>query len=392
MKLGFLLVFILNFFNCQKSNISIFAFHGVPSGKYSTVSQFERMNKVGINICFTWYNNTNELLTALDNAEKADVKLVVGINELFSNTSSLVNLVKNKPALYGYYLKDEPSPSQFKDLISIIKNIRKEDDKHIVYVNLHPNYAPKINLENLPYENYVNKFINEVPINFLSFDNYPLVNNKVREDWYHNLEVIRYYSAKKNIPFWGFACSAIHYNYLQPSLAGLKLQQFGNLLYGAKGLQYFTYWTLTYEENWVKEKYGYAIVDGEGNPTPTYSIVKKVNEQIQKLAWVFVNSKVEQVAHLGNIPSGTSELKKKPKYFKQFIANGDALVSLLSNKQMNFVVVQNKNIYKDLKFTCNISKNLNIVNNDTGKLVILKLGKHIHTIPPGDILIFAYPK
>lgn len=75
---------------------------------------------------------------------------------------------------------------------------------------------------------------------------------------------------------------------------------FSNLLYGAQGLQYFTYWTLD-DENWKKNEFKHSIVDSRGNPTVTYSIVQKTNNDIQKYAGVFLGSTVDSVFHTGEI-------------------------------------------------------------------------------------------
>ncbi len=100
------------------------------------------------------------------------------------------------------------------------------------------------------------------------------MNNKIHNKWYENLEQIRHYSILKNKNFWAFANATVFDLYSQPTIASLKLQMYSNLLYGAQGLQYFTYWTLD-DDNWKKNKFGHAIVDSRGNSTVTYSIVQK---------------------------------------------------------------------------------------------------------------------
>ncbi|WP_299176872.1 hypothetical protein [uncultured Chryseobacterium sp.] len=380
----------------QDKRIPIFAFHGVPPGEYSTKESFLTMKNAGIDICYTLFNNNEEVLRALDAAQAAGTKLVIKVQSLFSDTENTVNLFKNHPALYGYCLFDEPSPKQFSNLKETIKKIRKYDLTHIIYINLHPNYVPQNIINGMTYENYIDSFIEEVPIDFISFDHYPLVGNEIRKEWYANLEIIRNASHKYKLPFWAFACSTIHYNYLQPTVAGIKLQQFSNLLYGAKGLQYFAYWTLTYEYNWVKEKYGYSIVDDKGNPTPTYNIVKTINQQIQRLAWVFSGAKSDSVFHMGNdIPKGTTELKTIPKQFSSLSINNNsnALVSFMSNNDKKFIIIQNKSLDENLTLSYKLKLPLSKVNNSTGKILSLaRAKKYANVILPGDILIFTYNK
>lgn len=388
--------FIFIYFFCnlfsQKKNIPIFAFHGVPPGKFSTKEQFIRMKNVGIDICYTVYNSIEEVFEALEASQKADTQLVINIRSLGTNLKDAVILFKDHPALYGYALADEPLPNQFKDLKNLVLEIRKYDTKNAIYINLYPNYVSTEVIDGLTYDRYIKKFTEDVPAEFISFDNYPIVENKVRDTWYKNLEIIRDISHQSNLPFWAFACSTVHYNYLQPTLSGIKLQQYSNLLYGAQVLQYFTYWTLTYEDNWVKEKYGYSIVDDKGNPTPTYNIVKTVNEQIQRLAWVFSGAKADQVFHTGKeIPIGTTKLKEIPKEFNFFSTNGkNALISKMSNGKNKFLIIQNKSLTETLSLDYNLKIPLKIVNNNTGGLEELKISKrYSNSILPGDIIIFA---
>lgn len=388
-----ILVCVCNSLFSQKNNIPIFAFHGVPPGDFSTKEQFLTMKNAGIDICYTVFNSKEEVIKALNASHAAGTKLIISIRTLQIDIKEAIRLFKDHPGLYGYALIDEPPPSEFPNLKELILEIRKYDTKHAIYINLFPNYVSSTVIDNLSYEKYVKNFITQVPVEFISFDHYPIVGNEIRNTWYENLEIIRKISYQKNLPFWAFACSTIHYNYLQPNLSGLKLQQFSNLLYGAQVLQYFTYWTLTYEYNWTKEKYGYSIVDDKGNPTPTYHIVKKVNEQIQKLAWVFLGAKADAVFHTGNeIPQGTKKLSSLPDRFKFFSTYGmNALVSFMTNGKRKFIIVQNKSLTDDLTLEYQFDKPMKKVNNTSGKIVNLSISKRYKTdILPGDILIFTY--
>lgn len=387
------IIFLLSFsFSFPQNNkVPIIAFHGVPSGKFSTEEQFINMKSAGIDICYTVFNSKEEVIKALNASQTAGTKLIINIKALQIDIKNAVNLFKNYPALYGYALADEPSPIQFDDLRKDILQISSLDKKHIIYINLYPNYVPKQLINDLSYENYVKKFVEQVPVKFISFDHYPIIKNEVRENWYENLETIRNISAQNNLPFWAFACSTIHYSYFQPTLQGVRLQQFSNLLYGAQALQYFTYWTLSYEDNWKKEKYGYSIVDDQGNPTPTYNIVKKVNLQIQRLAWVFFGANSDKVYHTGTeIPEGTSKLISVPKGFKYFSTNGkNALVSLMSNGKNRFVIIQNKSLNNNITLDYQLGEPMKIVDNFSGKTKNISSTKKLKaSILPGDVLIF----
>lgn len=368
----------------------IMAFHSFTP-ETSNLENFLNFKKAGFTINHTMFKTNDQVESALNLAQKAGIKVMFYSDELRSDTEKTVKRFMNHPALYGYFIGDEPSPKDFANAQQFIKKIKAIDSKHAVYVNLYPNFVWPNELGNLKYEDYVSQFIKDVSIDFISFDHYPLFNNYIREQWYQNLEIIRDASMRSKKNFWAFACSTIHANYLQPILGGLKLQQFSNLLYGAKGLQYFTYITMD-DDFWKKHNFSYSIVYNNGKPTPTYELVKKVNKQIKNLSWLFINSKVDAVYHIGNeIPIGTKKMDFIPEKFTVFnSATKPALVSYMSIGSKKYILVQNKNIYEPISFNYKVNSGVNIIDRNTGKTKSISTKNQTENIPPGDILIFAY--
>ncbi|ROI02663.1 MULTISPECIES: hypothetical protein [unclassified Chryseobacterium] len=375
---------------CQK--IPIVGYFGIPEQNIS-VDNYRVMKDAGFSISLMNFSNLNNALNALDAAQKVGIKLILFFPQLHSEPQISIPKIKNHPALYGYFIGDEPFPSDFNNFVKYLDIIKTYDDTHKFYINLNPMYASKERFDGIGYEDYISQAINKLPFSFVSFDHYPLVDNKIRKEFYENLEIINRQSKKYHKSFWAFACSTIHFDYLKPELAGIKLQQFGNLLYGAQGLQYFTYWTMTSDPNWIKDNYSYSIVDDKGQPTPTYNIVKTVNEQVQRLAWVFSGARSDAVYHTGkNIPQGTQKLISIPEQFSLFSTKGkNALISCMSNNGKKFVIVQNKSLDEDMVLEYQLKKNIKKVNNTSGKLIELhNATKYKDLILPGDILIFAY--
>lgn len=366
------------------------AFHSFTPDT-STLPNFIKFKEAGFNINHTIFKNNDQAEAALNLAEKAGIKMLLYSDDLIVHPEITVMRFRNHPALFGYFLADEPSPSDFAKIKNQVAQIKRLDPKHPVYINLHPNYAPSSYLDGLSYDEYVKQFSKLVDVDFLSFDNYPIVNNIVRSNWYQNLESIRNASIKINKPFWAFACTTIHHNYRQPTMGGLRLQQFGNLLYGAQGLQYFTYITMD-DEYWKKNNYSYSIVYKNGNPTPTYNLVKALNKEIRTLSWIFTKSKVGSVFHVGDsIPLGTKRMNFLPTKFRIFKTyERKALVSFMSAGKRKFVIVQNKDIFRPMPFNYQVEAGVSMIDNDTGKIKTISAREAIYNIPPGDILIFTY--
>jgi len=368
--------------------IPILAFHGVQK-EYTSVENFNVMKRAGLKINFSIYKSNEDVKIALDKAELAGVKILIYSDDLVHFPRETVLRFRDHPALFGYYITDEPTSEEFKNVESRITVIKKYDTIHPVYVNLYSNYAQLSQLKKNSYENYLNEFTNAVPLDFISFDNYPLMNNKIHNKWYENLEQIRKYSILKKKKFWAFANATVFGQYSQPTIASLKLQMFSNLLYGAQGLQYFTYWTLD-DENWKKNEFKHSIVDSRGNPTVTYSIVQKTNNDIQKYAGVFLGSTVDSVFHTGGeIPTGTKKLLNPPSIFNFFSINKPVLISYIKNNSKKYIAFLNK----DLKDSANLiiePKVRYYYIDKNGKEVLGSSGRKTFNILPGDILVLRY--
>lgn len=373
-----------------QAQLPIFAFHGVQSGK---VEDFKTLKKAGFNISLKIHNNTKDVLKELDAANMAGIRLFIYTDSLMLQPKHVVARFKNHPALYGYYVADEPPVKDFPMLNWRIQNIKDLDEKAKFYVNLYPNYASNESLGASSYDDYLNTFVKTVGIDFISFDYYPIRNNLVDKNWYNNLESIRKVSLESKKDFWGYANSTIFGEYKKPTLAGLRLQQFSNLLYGAKGLQYFTYWTLDKDFR-SKNNFDYSIVYENGNPTPTYELVKALNAQIQTLAWIFLTGKVNNVYHDGTvIPLGTLRLLEIPNMFTSFnITKENILVSNLSTPKNEIIIIQNKDIEKEINFKYKAKNGVKIVNSNTSKLESISTKENTTSILPGNILIFILKK
>lgn len=384
------LIFLASQFVYSQKNLPIIAFQGIP-GDYNSGSHYANLKNAGFNVNLQMYSNMAEVKNALILCQKYGVKLIFSVSGLKESPEKFVNQVKDHPSLLGYYIEDEPNTDRFSALNSIVKKIRLLDKNHVTYINLLPNYATPDQLKAPNYNEYVKMYATKVNANVISFDHYALVDNKIRFNFYQNLEIIKQVSLQNNLPFWAFACSVIHFNYRKPTVGGLKLQQFSNLLYGAEGLQYYTYWGVN-DEYWKLNNYSYAIVDSAGKPTPTYNVVKVVNEQIKKLSWIFTKSKVDSVFHVGDsIPLGTKRMNFLPKKFRIFKTyERKALVSFMSAGKRKFVIVQNKDIFRPMPFNYQVEAGVSMIDNATGKIKTISAREAIYNIPPGDILIFTY--
>jgi hypothetical protein len=214
--------------------------------------------------------------------------------------TELIDKVRNHPAVFGYYLRDEP-PAGFFPGLKIVSDIVKE--KHPgawAYVNLFPNYANAGQLGAATYDEYVEKFVEVCKPPILSYDHYSIFEGGVfrSKEYFQNLESMRRAALKHNLPFWQIVLSLGALNFREPSAADFRFQAYTSLAYGARGLTWFTYFTP------AVGNFRNGPIDQFGNQTPTWGSMQNVNLQIGKLAPTLLKLKSDRVYHFGEVPEG----------------------------------------------------------------------------------------
>jgi hypothetical protein len=216
-----------------------------------------------------------------------------------SNVASLVNEVGRNPAVYGYYLRDEPPAGFFPGLENVASAVREFAPGKWPYMNLFPNYAENWQLETTGYAEYIEKFIATCHPTQLSFDHYPLLEGGgMRGNYWENLEAVATAARKHKLSFWSIALSVGGLSYRAPSAVDIRWEVYSSLLYGARGIAYFTYFAPPVGN------YHDAPIDQFGNPTETWDHVRNINNQILKLAPTLLKLTSDDVYHFGTLPSG----------------------------------------------------------------------------------------
>ncbi|MGN1214880.1 MAG: hypothetical protein ACI4TJ_01405 [Candidatus Cryptobacteroides sp.] len=368
--------------------IPIMSWYSIPSSE-TTVERYQELKDCGFNINFTHMYGMGELQKELDVAQEVGIKVMAMANDLYSKTDSAVNAIKDHPALYGYFLRDEPLPPAFPELAAWAQRIKDADDTHPLYLNLFPSYVDSAAL-GCTYREYVRRFIEEVKLPMVSFDNYPVTNDGVRQLWYENLMIIAEESEKAGLPFWAFAMSVPHWHYPVPTLASLRMQMYTNLAYGASGLQYFTYWTPGPEDPF---HYHDAPITYDGQRSEQYYKVQTVNNEIHARSGVFVGSKVVSLAHTGEtVPPGCPALQEMPSHVKSLTTSPEgAVVSLLEKGKWNYLVVVSRSLDTPITLDVEFDRKACLIDRE-GKAIKLAKGETSFTIEEGDVAIFRFRK
>ena len=139
--------------------------------------------------------------------------------------TALTDDYKNEPALFGYYVTDEPNADQFPMLADIVATLKRLDPAHPAYINLFPNYANAAQLGNPTYDAHLRAYMETVKPEILSYDHYHLLTTEqpkefitfdnereagiyaaaqkrtARAGFYDNIEAIRRYGLEFAVPY-----------------------------------------------------------------------------------------------------------------------------------------------------------------------------------------------
>jgi hypothetical protein len=168
-------------------------------------------------------------------------------------------------SLAGFNFYDEPGAGWFATLAKALAISRELAPQLLPYINLLPSDDPS----------YYRNFVDVVKPSLISFDRYPLL-SEGREDanYFHNWAIVRDAALHGDIPSWVFIQTLAYNNHREPTAAELLWQVNISLAYGAKGIQYFTYWT---PEAARGEGFGPALITVDGQRTPRYDAAKQIN-------------------------------------------------------------------------------------------------------------------
>ncbi len=304
--------------------VPIVGWHSIPEEELS-IDRFRQLADMGLTHSLMHYSPAGNA-RALDLAAQTGVKLFVGDRRFAQPGDELkqaAQAYRDHPALAGYLLRDEPSVKDFAALAGSRDALGAVDPAHWSYVNLFPTYASSAQLGCETYPEHVRRFFLEFRPEVLSFDHYPILEgDQFRGDFFQNLEWIRQISQEFGTPFWAFALTCPHRPYPMPTLGHIRFQTWSNFAYGAKGLQYFTYWTPR-PGTW---DFHDAPIRLDGTCSPTWDLLKAFNREVQACADILLDSRVVGVYHTEPLPAGTRGLDVSSPFSR--IDGGEAVVGL----------------------------------------------------------------
>jgi hypothetical protein len=391
-----------------------------PPEKYRVSEYYELMKKCGINFVngFSSYEtNSDAIKQSLSLAEEQGLKFLVAdqtvtalIEEYQKNPDEAILEKAMKqiekyyqyPAYAGQLLIDEPGRAMFDNLIPFVETYSKNYPGKQWHVNMFPSYAE--GGTGVPYEQYVDDWIEMVNPNYYSYDSYPLLvydddNPLARPeitDYYYNLDLLRSKTREKEIPLWSFI-QTVGISGTQgvpdkrtPSREDIRWQVFTNLAFGVKGLQYFCYFT----PDKGNESFTPALITTDGQKTERFDYVKEINTEIAAYGDKLLNCHAEGVILNNNSDEERYQLYDESlvSFGKLLSVEGDtALVGCFTDRitEKKSILITGTNPREDINITLSFARGVKsveaYVNGEIVKMTVTD-GKLELTIQRGDAI------
>jgi hypothetical protein len=216
-------------------------------------------------------------------------------------------------AVMGYFVTDEPGAGDFPALAKAVAAVKKYAPGKFAYINLFPEYATLGAVDNSQlgtstYTEYLERFVNEVHPQFISYDNYMVEFSGDLKDrpktaiYFHNLLEVRRIALEHHLPYLNIvSANEIRPDATIPSPANLALQAYTTLAAGYRGVTWYTYYS---------QGYKYAPIDLAGKKTSTWGFLQEINRQIMTLAPVM--SRLESTGVFFTAPAPAENCSPPP--------------------------------------------------------------------------------
>lgn len=278
-------------------------------------------------------------------------------------------------AFGGIAVKDEPSAQDFDAMGRVNESLKELTDGKILYTNLFPSYvsSARLYLDDTSgstwdmYVRYVDEFLSKVKPDVLAYDYYVFMkddstlentygsSNPVDQvagqlnlnRYFQSLSLFRQKSQEQDIPYWVTVASYNHRHHKPYTKKQTSWTVNTSLAYGAKGIQYYTYWPSVEGKdpsNWVNHGES-GLVTLNGTPHDTYYNIKEINDNIKVVDDVLMKCTHKGVIQYGNTILPTPAEDTLHGYGLLGSIDGDAFVGCFDNngKDVYYIVSNSVN-------------------------------------------------
>ena len=194
---------------------------------------------------------------------------------------ALIARVRSHPALYAYFVTDEPNASTFASWGKLVTHLRERDPAHLAYLNLFPTYATNEQLGNkgdlvTAYREHLRQYVDVVKPALISYDHYQLAVGRDNDQYFLNLSLIQRAAHEAGLPFLNIVQACTWTPSMRiPSPDELRYLVHTTAAYGAQGISYYVY---------CHPGHSGGIALPDGTPTPLFQELKSANREFVALA------------------------------------------------------------------------------------------------------------
>ena len=344
---------------------------GITSVAFARPKTLDACQKFGIQAIVFDESVARSGYTSFD-GDKASLALV-----------ELIKRVGKHPAVMGYHLKDEPKAAEFPELAKAVATVKALAPGKWPYVNLYPDIGQN-------WEKYVQDFLTILKPTALSYDRYVLVGDEFRPTFWSHLAYVREAGLKHNLPFWNIILTSTHWNYRDISQADLRLQVWGSLVYGVKGIGYYKFSSkeLPILDAPDLGNFRDGPLDQFGEKTQSWYWLRNLNRQVHNLAPTLLHLHSDATYHIGGeVPArnvGPSE-----KTLIRSMGEGEYVVGDFTHQDgKRYVMLVNKSLKQSFPVRPQFNtapKSVNVVSAITGEL--RPLTKYFWLAPGQGVLL-----
>lgn len=273
--------------------------------------------------------------------------------EIDSRVKNMVAASGSNKAVQGYFITDEPGASEFPALGKAVAAVKKYAPGKLAYINLFPDYATlgapdRSQLGTSNYTEYLERFVQEVNPQVISYDNYKVQFSMDLKDqagaagYFENLLAVRRVALEHGLPYLNIVASCqIVPSCPIPSPANLAFQAYTTLAAGYRGVTWFTYFG---------DFYPFAPISKSGDKTLTWRWLQEVNHEVTTLAPVM--SHLTSTGVFFSDPSPADDLPRLPGNLVASVTSSSPLM-VGEFKHQNgraYVMVVNSSLEKTVQF------------------------------------------
>jgi hypothetical protein len=361
-------------FGCKTDNpksviFPLTAWNG-PDSTLLTRETFQDIKDCGFTLNFSGYLKREHNIEALELADSVGLKLIIwderiqsfllGQDSTLAAMDSVVSDYSEFSSFWGYFISENPNRDDFERVAVLVRALQERDPGHRTYVKLLSADSSPEELGAVDYNSYISQYLELVKPDILNFFDVPTFKSPVK--YYQSLKIIRTKSIQKNVPFWAFVFAANTSEYAYPNLGYLRFVLYSSFIYGAKGIQYYTY----YEPDENHSDISSVLIDSEGNPTSLYTKMQKLNTRVEQVGEILYPLKSVGVFHSDPVPAGAQPFK--PTLPIYHIRGDSIVVGFFTGKKKTYALLLNKNYERgtfiDVFFSQNVSRVVQLSEND----------------------------